>query len=77
MPTWRARTTVDQTVPGAQPPVDLLLPTQAAARTKAVEEKAKPWVTKVSVHLCPHAMGESADQWWDCRRDVRSQYEEI
>lgn len=77
MPNWRVLTTVDRTIPGAVPPIDVLALTQAAARGLATAEAAKPGVTKTSVHLCPHAAGESASEWWNCRDDSRSQYEEV
>ena len=77
MPTWRVLTTVDSAVPGVQPGRDLLLPTQAAARARAAIEKALPGVTRASVHFCPHAAGEPPEAWWNCRDDLRSQYEEV
>ena len=76
MPIWRVMSKVDRTVPGAQAPVDLLLPEQANAKAQAVIEKNKPGVTAVSVHLCPHAQGETSG-WYNCRDDVRAQYEEV
>ena len=72
MPTWRVLSQTDGTTPG----VDLRLPTQTAARAQAAIERARPGIVAVSVHFCPHAAGESPDQWWDCKQDVRSQYEE-
>lgn len=74
MPNWRVLTVVDSTVPGAQPPVDLILPDRASAQARAAIEKARPWVVNVSVHLCPHAAGESSG-WYNCKRDARAQYE--
>lgn len=77
MPSWRVLTTVDSTVPGAVPPVDVLALTQAAARGLATAEKAKPGVTKATVHLCPHAAGEPPSEWYNCKSDVRAMYEEV
>ena len=76
MPTWRVLSRVDPTVPGAQAPVDVTLPDQAAAQARAATEKAKPWVVKASIHLCPHAQGETSG-WYNCKDDPRAQYEEI
>lgn len=77
MPNWRILTTVDRTVPGAGPPVDVLALTQAAARGLATAEKAKPGVIGATVHFCPHTAGESASKWYNCKTDPRSQYEEF
>lgn len=76
MPNWRVLTRSDPTVPGAQPPVDIVLPDQAAAQSRVAVEKAKPWVTRASIHLCPHAAGEPSG-WWDCKNDPRSFYVEV
>lgn len=57
-------------------PIDLLLLTQAEARARAVSERAKPDVLLVSVHLCPHAEGEPASEWYNCKNDPRARYEE-
>ena len=73
MPTWRVLTRV---APNTVPPVDLLLPTRAAARAQAAIERARPGVARVSIHLCPHAAGEPASGWYNCRDDAQSQYEE-
>ena len=75
MPNWRILTTVDRTVPGAVPPVDVLALTQAVARGLATAEKAKPGVTKATVHLCPHAAGETSG-WYNCKDDPLAMYEE-
>lgn len=32
---------------------------------------------KVSVHLCPHAAGESLDEWYNCKDAPQAQYEEV
>lgn len=77
MANWRVLTTVDPDFPDAVSSSDLLLPNQAAARARAATERVRPGVMKASVHLCPHAAGEPASEWWDCRNDVRSQYEEL
>ena len=77
MPNWRVLTTVNQESPGAVLPVDLILPSQAAARARAATEKVRPGVIRASVHLCPHAAGEPAITWYNCRDDGRAQYEEI
>lgn len=75
MPTWRVLTTINMEVPGAVPSVDVLLPSQAAARARAATERARLGVMKASVHLCPHAAGETSE-WYNCRDDVRAMYEE-
>ena len=72
MPTWRLLSQTDGTTPG----VDRRLPTQAVARAQAVIERARPGVRRVSVHACPHAAGEPATEWFDCKNDPRAQYEE-
>ena len=74
--TWRVLSRPDPAVPAARP-TDLLLPTQAAARAQAAIERARPGIARVSVHFCPHAAGEPASAWWNCRDDVRAQYEEV
>ena len=76
MPTWRVLTKVDVTVPGALPAIDVLVASPAAARTRAIAEKALPWVRRASIHFCPHAAGEPASAWFSCR-DPRAQYEEL
>ena len=75
MPTWRVLTTI---MPGGPTPaVDLLLPTQVAARARAAIERARPGVTQTSVHFCPHAVGGPSSEWWNCKNDSRAQYEEM
>mgnify|MGYP001592726434 CR=1 FL=1 len=77
MASWRVLTTVDSTVPGAVPPVDVLALTREAARGLATAGKAKPGVRKATVHVCPHAAGAPASEWWNCRDDPRAQYQEM
>ena len=52
---------------------------EAAARGmyESAKAQAEPG-ERVSMHLCPHNIEapESRDQWYDCREDVRAQYEE-
>lgn len=73
MATWRVLSTSDSL---AVQGVDLLLPTQTAARAQATTERVKPGIVRVSVHFCPHAVGEGADGWYNCKTDSRAQYEE-
>lgn len=54
---------------------DEQFPDKASADIAKLNRK-KPH-TQVSLHLCPHAAGEPASEWWDCRNDPRSQYEEF
>ena len=77
MANWRVLTTINPDILGVVPRVDVVLPSKAAARAIAVTEKIKPGVTKTSVHLCPHAAGEPASEWYDCKLDPRAQYEEL
>lgn len=78
MASWRVLTTVDSTVPGAVPRVDVLVLTQGAARGLAMAEKAKLGVRKATVHLCPHSAGEPASEWYPCNAsEPQAQYEEM
>ena len=74
MPTWRVLSVVSMLSP--TPPIDILALTQAAARGLATAEKAKPGVMRVTVHLCPHAAGEGSPGWYNCKTDLRAQYEQ-
>lgn len=73
MATWRVLSQGGSGVRG----VDLLLPTQTAARAQAAIERVRPGIVQTSVHLCPHAAGEDSAEWYNCRDDVRAQYEII
>lgn len=61
-------------MPGPPEDFDELLPDQASAKARQALRKNPN--TRVSVHLCPHAAGEAASVWWNCRDDARSLYEE-
>lgn len=73
MATWRVLSRGTVGTPG----VDLLLPTQVAARAQAAIERARPGIVAVSVHFCPHAAGEESPTWFDCKEDPRAEYEEM
>lgn len=75
MATWRVLSVVSMISPTR--PIDVLALTQAAARGLATAEKAKPGVLRVTVHFCPHAAGEGAEFWYNCKTDSRAQYEEV
>ena len=74
--TWRVMSHVNAALPGAVPAVDVLLASQAAARARAAAERGRPGVVRATVHLCPHAAGEPASEWYNCKDDPRAQYEE-
>ena len=69
MPTWR-RIETDPT-PGES--TDTLEVSKAVAKGKPKKKVGN----LVSIHFCPHAAGEPASEWYNCRDDVRSQYEEF
>ena len=52
---------------------DTLELSKDAAKAKP---KKKP-ENKVSVHFCPHAAGESASEWYNCKDDPLALYEEF
>ena len=74
MATWRRiETDVDPILATRLPVEDTLESSKDAAKAKA-KRKA---TSVVSIHLCPHAAGEPASEWYNCRDDARSQYEEM
>ena len=74
--TWRVMSRVNPALPGAVAAVDVRLSSQAAARARAAAERVRPGVVRATVHLCPHAAGEPASEWYNCKDDPRAQYEE-
>ena len=72
MANWRVMTTVTTGGPLSQ---DLILPSQAAARARAAVERGLPGVSLVTVHRCPHAAGEPASEWYNCKDAPQAQYE--
>ena len=74
--TWRVLTEVTMAAPPASR-LDDRLPSQAAGRARLTAVRALPGVTKASLHLCPHAAGEPATDWYNCRDDAQAQYEEL
>lgn len=74
MPTWRRiERDLDPDVTKRAPVEDTLEVSKDAAKTKP-KKKA---TSRVSIHFCPHAAGEPALAWYNCRRDPRAQYEEF
>lgn len=76
MPTWRALTVTSAGAPQASRR-DEILPSQADGRARLAVIRVLPGVVRASLHLCPHAAGEPASGWYNCRDDVRAQYEEM
>ena len=67
MPTWRR---IETDLDGSE---DTLEVSKEAAKAKPKKKLGN----KVSVHLCPHAAGEPASEWYNCKDDPRTQYEEF
>ena len=76
MPTWRILTRTDITAP-PESRIDERLPSQVAGRARLATVRVLPGVTGASLHLCPHAAGEPPNEWYNCKEDVRAQYEEL
>ena len=73
MPTWRRiEIDLDPDESKRQPPEDALEPSKEAAKAKP----KKKITSKVSIHFCPHAVGETSG-WYNCKDDTRAQYEEF
>jgi len=73
MATWRRiAIDLDPNEATRAPSLDQAFPSRDAARAQA---KRRP-TEHVSIHLCPHAAGEPASEWYSCSHDPRAQYEE-
>lgn len=74
MGTWRRiETDLDPDETKRLLPEDTLEISKEAAKVKP----KKKVTSLVSVHLCPHAAGEPASKWYNCKDDPRAEYEEL
>lgn len=51
--------------------------TLEVSKDAAEAKPKKKAVNKVSIHFCPHAAGEPASGWYNCKDDPLAQYEEF
>ena len=69
MGNWRRiETDLDPDETKREPLEDTLEISKAAAKAKP----KKKLTSKVSIHFCPHAVGET-DGWYNCKDDLRAE----
>ena len=69
MATWR-RIETDPTPGGSTDTLEVSKESAKGKPKKNINNLA-------SVHFCPHAAGEPSSEWYNCKDDLRAQYEEF